>query len=210
MQDDKLLYSYLESMSDKEHPILKEIDRYGHLHTVSARMNSGHLQGLFLKMMVTVFAPKYIVEVGTFLGYSTIAMGLGMPSGAKLISIDNNPETNEVAQSFVNKARLQNRITLLTGDARELITQLDGGIDFAFVDADKPSYSIYYDALIDKLSPRGIMLVDNVLWSGKVLHEQKDKKTKVIHEFNEKVSQDDRVEKVILPIRDGITLIRKV
>lgn len=209
MQDDKKLYSYLEKMCDSEHPLLHKIDRYAHLHTVAPRMSSGHLQGQFLNMMVKMLNPQYVLEIGTFTGYSTVAMGLGLTQGSKLISIDNNPETNVAAQGFIEEAGLEQIITLITGDARVEVPKLADGIDLVFIDADKPSYATYYNLVVEKLSQNGVILVDNVLWSGKVLEEKKDKKTQVIHDFNLMITSDTRVEKVILPIRDGITLIRK-
>ncbi len=155
--------------------------------------------------------PQLIVEIGTYTGYSALCLAEGLAENGRLITIDVNEELKGFAESFFQKAGMQDRIQMLIGHAADIIPTLPGSIDLAFIDADKKNYRLYYDLLLPKMRPGGFLLADNVLWSGKVVDasQAKDPATRSIMEFNEYVSRDPRVEKVLLPIRDGIYLIRK-
>jgi predicted O-methyltransferase YrrM len=175
-------------------------------------MLSGHLQGRFLSMISKLVKPSYILEIGTYTGYSALCLAEGLAPNGKLFTLDVNPELEDLVNQYIEEAGYKNRIQMIIGDAYQLIRTLPHSFDLVFIDADKSSYSKYFDLLIDKLNPGGIILADNVLWSGKIIDEKslsKDKDTQSIDAFNKKVQADPRVEVVLLPIRDGITLIRK-
>jgi predicted O-methyltransferase YrrM len=203
------LYEYCDKHTTLPDHFLHEIERATHLQTLAPRMLSGHLQGSLLSMISKIVAPKHILEIGTFTGYSAIALAQGLANDGLLTTIEYNPEHAAIANRFFDRSAFADRIRLLVGDAKELITLMDTTFDLVFIDADKEAYSLYFDLIIDKCRTGAIIIADNVLWSGKVLDKDKDKKTKLIDQFNAKIMEDERVENVILPIRDGITLIRK-
>jgi caffeoyl-CoA O-methyltransferase len=167
------------------------------------------LQGRFLAMLSKLLKPEYILELGTYTGYSALCLAEGLSEKGKLISLDANEETSTFAQHYIFKSEHSKKIHLQVGDAAKLIPTLPDGIDLVFIDADKKSYSVYFDLVIDKLKPGGLILADNVLWSGKVIEDTNDKDTQFIRDFNKKVNSDPRVECVMLPIRDGLSVIRK-
>jgi predicted O-methyltransferase YrrM len=209
---DELLH-YCEQHSADESPVLKKLNRHTHAKVLQPRMLSGHLQGRFLAMMSQLVRPKNILEIGTYTGYSAICLAEGLQENGKLITIDVNPELEDLVNSFVKEAGFENKIQLIIGDAYQIIRTLPQTFDLAFIDADKASYAKYYDLVIDKLSPNGIILVDNVLWSGKVIEDKalaKDRDTQLLDAFNKKVKADPRVESLLLPIRDGIMALRLV
>ncbi|MBS1646226.1 MAG: class I SAM-dependent methyltransferase [Bacteroidetes bacterium] len=205
------LYTYCAAHSDAEEALLREVTRQTHLQTLKPRMLSGTLQGQFLSFISALVQPRYILEIGTFTGYSALCLAKGLASDGILITLDNNPETSMLAQSFFNQSSYQKKIQLIQGEALQLIPALPDNIDLLFLDADKKNYAAYYDLVFDKLKPGGLILADNVLWSGKVLDlsAHQDKDTLTMQAFNEKIANDMRVEKLMLPLRDGITLIRK-
>ena len=153
--------------------------------------------------------PTFILEIGTYTGYSALCLAEGLKNDGKLITIDPNEETNVFAQQYFNKSENKNKIELLEGNAQTIIPTLNHTWDLVFIDADKKNYNVYYDLVINNLKSGGIIIADNVLWSGKVLDEQKDSDTQLIHAFNQKVNNDGRVQNVLLPIRDGLMLIQK-
>jgi len=204
------LNDYCEKHTTQPELILREIERATHLQTLAPRMLSGHLQGSFLSMISKMVRPKQILEIGTFTGYSAVALAQGLDPDGQLTTIEYNPEHAAIAAHFIDQSIYRNKIKLLVGDAKELISSIDTIFDLVFIDADKEAYGIYFDLVIDKCREGAFIIVDNVLWSGKVLDENKDKKTLTIDQFNKKIQADDRVENLILPIRDGITLIRKL
>lgn len=207
---DKALLTYCEEHSSEEDPLLSDLTRYTHLNVLSPRMLSGHLQGKFLELISKMLQPTYVLEIGTYTGYSAYCLARGLKKEGKLISIDRNPELIDVLNKFVKKTSYSTQIEFVFGDAKRLISNFDFQWDLVFIDADKEAYGLYYDLVIDQLSPGGVILVDNVLWSGKVLLENAtDKSTKALKAFNQKIIEDTRVENVLLPIRDGINLIRK-
>ncbi len=208
---DEILHDYCTNHSDKEDDLLKELARQTHLKTMKPRMLSGHLQGAFLSLMAQLVKPGYILEIGTFTGYSALCLAKGLTPNGKLITLDNNPETSIIAKDFFNRSAYKNNIQFIEGDATKLISTLPNEIDLVFIDADKKNYALYYDLVFEKLKSGGLIMADNVLWSGKVLDlkNNTDKDTLTMQAFNEKVAKDNRAEKVMLPLRDGITLIRK-
>lgn len=206
------LQKYCEQHSSNEPEILKKLNRQTHAQVLQPRMLSGHLQGRFLAMISHLVRPKYILEIGTYTGYSALCLAEGMETNGKLISIDVNPELEDLVNHYIEAAGYKDKIQMIIGDAYQIIRTLPQSFDLVFIDADKASYAKYFDLVIDKLNPGGVILADNVLWSGKIIDSQsleKDKDTQLIDAFNKKVQLDPRVETVLLPIRDGITLIRK-
>jgi predicted O-methyltransferase YrrM len=202
---------YANSYSGNEDDILYKIWRESNLRTFYPNMVSGKVQGKFLQMLMYMLQPKNVLEIGTFTGYSAVAMALAMPENGKLITIDNNEEIESMAKGFFKEAGLENKIIMLMGDATEIVPGLKKQFDLVFIDADKEQYIDYYNAVLPKVRKGGFMLADNVLWGGKVMEKltKTDKETKGIQEFNNMVNNDTRVEKVMLTIRDGIYLIRK-
>lgn len=208
---DKDLEKYILEHIDEEPDILKEIDRYTNLNILRPRMISGHLQGTLLKFLCKMINPEQILEIGTFTGYSAISMLRSLHQTAHLHTIESNDEMESMLIDFFSKANLDNQITLHIGEALEIIPTLPNDFDLVFIDADKREYPQYYEAIFNKLNSGGYIIADNILWDGKVAKPNMPDSahTKGIMDFNRMVAEDDRVEKVILPIRDGISLIRK-
>lgn len=214
------LVEYAEAHSSAELPLLIALSRETHLTQVYPRMLAGNLQGTFLRMVSAMVRPRRILEIGTFTGYSAINLAMGLvtspPERSKevelLHTIEINPELEEIIRRYIHEAGLDDRIILHIGDAMQIIPTLKEQWDLIYIDADKPNYLNYYQMLFDHLRPGGFFLADNALWGGKVLHPKKklDKDTLGIVEFNDFVQQDDRVENVLLPIRDGIMMVRKL
>lgn len=204
------LEKYAEQHTSPENELLATINRDTYAHVLMPRMLSGHLQGRVLAMISKMIRPRAILEVGTFTGYSAICFAEGLAGGGKLITIDRNAELEERVRQNFDAAGLAGIIDYRIGDASDIIPSLDMSFDLVFIDADKENYSNYYDMLIDKLNLNGFMLADNVLWSGKVLDDKGDKDTEALKAFNKKITGDPRVENVLLPIRDGIMMIRKL
>ena len=205
----KKLTDYCLNHSSSPTDILKELERETNLKTLAPQMISGPLQGLLLTFISKMIKPKSILEIGTFTGYSTICLAQGLAEGGKLITIDSNRELKSISEDFFNKAGIELKVEQRTGDAKKIIPELDEKFDLVLIDAGKQDYALYYDLVIEKVNSGGFILADNVLWSGKVTQEIKDNDTTIIDDFNNKIKDDDRVEKLMLPIRDGITLIMK-
>jgi caffeoyl-CoA O-methyltransferase len=206
---DPALADYAEQHSTAESAALQHINRDTHANVLMPRMLSGHLQGRLLAMISRMINPLQVLEIGTYTGYSAICLAEGLRRGGKLTTIDKNEEIEGRIRNNFRLAGVQELIDLRIGNAAEIIPALEGPFDLVFIDADKERYSLYYDLVIDKVHPGGFILADNVLWSGKVLDPNPDKDTRAILEFNRKVHNDPRVENVLLPIRDGITIARK-
>ena len=206
----KELQAYAEKHTTDESPLLKKINRDTHAQVLMPRMLSGQLQGRVLSMLSCMCRPRVILEVGTYTGYSAICLAEGLPEGGKLITIDINEELYDRVSGYFREAGLNERIDYRIGDAATIIPQLNERFDLVFIDADKENYARYYDLVIDRVNLNGLILADNVLWSGKVLQEKPDKDTRSILDFNKKIQADARVENVLLPVRDGIMLMRKV
>ncbi len=204
------LKSYLESSCDPESDLLKQIDRETHLKVSLPRMLSGHYQGRVLSMLSKLICPRRILEIGTFTGYASLCLAEGLSEDGILHTIDINGELEDMVRASFNKSDLGLKIQYHIGHAIEIIPNLDEVFDLIFIDADKKNNESYYNLTIDKLRSGGLIIVDNVLWSGKVIGEKKtDSATTIISSFNEMVSSDKQVEKLILPVRDGIYIIRK-
>lgn len=205
------LEQYILSHIDDEDELLYCLNRYTHLNIIHPRMISGHLQGKILRMLGLMIQPTNILELGTFTGYSAICLAQSLKPNGVLVTIESNDEIAEVAQSFINNSEYASKIDLYVGDARTIIPALNQKFDLVFMDAEKSEYLDYYHLVFDKVNPGGYIFADNVLWSGKVLTEEdsNDYFTKGIKQFNDYIKSDNRVEKVILPVRDGLMLIRK-
>ena len=207
---DPRLYEYSEDHTSPESDLLKEISRNTRAKVMMPRMLSGHLQGRFLSMISKMIRPKTILEIGTYTGYSAICLTEGLEPGGKLITIDVNEELESKVRGYFMKAGLENVVDYRIGNAIKIIPELSMKFDLIFIDADKENYSTYFDLVINKVSLGGYLIADNVLWSGKILDDKPDKDTRAILEFNRKVQEDCRVENVLVPIRDGIMMIRKL
>lgn len=205
------LENYILSHIDDENDIVKELNRDAHVNLLRPRMLSGHLQGKILKMICRMMQPKHILEIGTYTGYATLCMAEGAPDDAQIHTIEVNDELEDFILKHLHKSKLKDKIHLHLGDAMEIIPRIDCTFDIVFIDANKRTYTEYYDLVFDKVKPGGLIVADNTLWDGKVLVKPKpsDKQTIGILKFNDYVAKDNRVEKVILPIRDGLTLIWK-
>ena len=208
--DDNIL-NYSISKSEKESKLLNDLYRETYLKVLNPRMISGHYQGRILSLISKIISPKKILEIGTYTGYSAICLCEGMDKDGILHTIDNNKELVEIQNKYFKKANLTNKIVQHSGDAKNIIPSIDEEFDIVFIDADKESYPEYYDLIINKVRSGGIIIADNILWSGKVLEkvEKEDQATKSIIEFNNKIIEDDRVKNIILPIRDGLNIVRK-
>jgi caffeoyl-CoA O-methyltransferase len=217
MIEDKL-YTYAEAHSTPETDLLARLNRETHLTQVYPQMLSGHLQGTFLRMISQMIRPGRILEIGTFTGYSTINLAIGLSDSpdrdgqAVLHTIEVNPELEEGIRSYIRDARLENQVILHIGNAIEIIPGLDEAWDLVFIDADKPNYLNYYDLVFPHVRKGGFIVADNVLWDGKVLGdpEKMDRDTRAICKFNEYIQRDERIENMLLPVRDGLMIIRKL
>lgn len=206
---DEALLRYCEAHSSPESELLSKLNRDTHLKIPQARMLSGHLQGRYLAMISKILRPAYVLEIGTYTGYSALCLAEGLLPEGKLISIDSNEETLKFASGYINQSPFAKQIELVCADALSFIPGLNQIFDLAFIDADKQNYANYFDLVLPKLRSGGVILADNVLWSGKVLDQAMDKDTAALHAFNETYRKDDRVESLVLPIRDGISMFRK-
>ena len=202
------IYQYCAAHSTPPSEVLHELDRETHLKTLAPQMMTGPLQGQLLRFISLWVKPKFALEIGTFTGYGSICIAEGLPPDGMLHTIEPNRELEYIFRKYVEKAGLTDRIQLHQGRAEEIIPGLACTFDLVMIDGGKQDYSQHYDLVIDKMNPGGIILVDNVLWDGKVTQEKKDKDTMLIHQFNEKIQADARVENLLLPLRDGLMIIR--
>jgi len=202
------LQRYAEQHTSPESDLLKKINRDTYAHVLMPRMLSGHLQGRVLSMISHLLKPQRILEIGTYTGYSALCLAEGLSPGGKMVTIDINEELEKKVRDHF--AESQDKIEYKIGNALDIIPTLNEIFDLVFIDADKSNYINYFDLVIDKVRPGGFILADNVLWSGKVLNKNPDNDTKSIIAFNHKILHDSRVENVLLPIRDGIMMIRKL
>jgi predicted O-methyltransferase YrrM len=201
---------YAENHSRQEDSLLNEIEAQTLRNHPEAHMLSGALQGKFLEMISRLLNPMYILEIGTFLGYSALCLEKGLKPGGELHTIEIDQETAAAARENFKKSKTANKIILHTGNALELLSTLDYDWDLIFIDADKTGYADYYQALVPKLKPGALIMADNVLFHGQVLESVvKGKSAKAIQAFNEMINSDERVEKIMLTLRDGVYLIRK-
>ena len=209
---DSKIFNYSLSKSSKEPKILNDLNRETHLKILNPRMLSGHYQGRILSLVSKIIKPKTVLEIGTYTGYSTICLSEGLDKNGSIHTIDHNEELLVIQNKYFKKAGISEKVKQYTGDATKIIKKLNLDFDLVFIDADKENYPLYFDLIIEKVKPGGVIIADNILWSGKILEkvEEEDYATKSIIEFNDKVNNDDRVETIILPIRDGLSMIRKI
>ena len=205
------LEAYVEGHVSPMDELLLSLYRETYLHTMNPRMASGPVQGRFLQMICEMTKPSRVLEIGTFTGFSTICMARGMAKDSQLITIEANEELEEMIRNYLALAEVDDRVRLIIGDAKEVIPALEGPFDLVYIDADKLHYPLYYDLVIEKVAQGGLILADNVLWDGKVVDPRaKGADTQAIREFNDKVMGDPRVEQVLLPLRDGLMMARKL
>tara|TARA_R110000868_G_scaffold30589_5_gene112944 strand:+ start:2040 stop:2681 length:642 start_codon:yes stop_codon:yes gene_type:complete len=204
------LEHYIADHSQNEPEVLKELTKETHLKVIQPRMITGHYQGRALSLLSKIINPKYILEIGTYTGYSAICLAEGLQKNGTLHTIDINEELHDMQRRYFDKSGYGNLIVQHTGDALHIIPELDIVFDLVFIDAEKASYDFYFEAVLNKTKPGSVILSDNVLWSGKVVEplNPKDKVTKILLDYNQKLKEDPRVETVLLPIRDGLTLSR--
>ncbi|HJZ39286.1 MAG TPA: O-methyltransferase [Bacteroidales bacterium] len=207
----QLVEIYAMQHSTPEDEVLMQLNRETNLKTIYPRMLSGHLQGKLLEMISRMICPSRILEIGTFTGYSAICMAKGLTRDGILHTIDINDELADMAREYVDRAGFSGKIVLHTGDARTIIPDLEEEFDLVFIDGDKGQYPEYYAVVMNKLKSGGFLLADNVLWNGRVLEDNagNNKETRGIHGFNKIVAADPRVEKLLLPFRDGLFIIHK-
>lgn len=206
------LEEYILSHIDPEPELLKIMTREAHLKLMRPRMLSGHIQGRFLKMIASIMNPLKVLEIGTFTGYSALCLAEGAPEDAEITTIEVDDEMEEFIMKYFLQSEHSHKLRLKIGDAKKIIPQFKSDyFDLIFIDANKRDYPTYYNLIFDKLKEGGVIIVDNTLWYGKIADDKsiKDDQTQGIFQFNEMVGKDERVEKVILPIRDGLTIIRK-
>lgn len=203
---------YIASHIDPEGEVLQRLNRDAHVNLLRPRMLSGHLQGRFLKMLCRMIRPKSVLELGTYAGYSALCMAEALDADATIDTIEIDDELEDFIRKHLDESPDAHKIRLHFGDALEIIPTLTTTFDLVFIDADKRSYCEYYDAVFDKVAQGGFIVADNTLWDGKVLEtpDENDAQTIGILAFNKKIAADQRIEKVILPLRDGITLIQKI
>ncbi len=200
---------YAEDFTSGESKVLRELREHCYAHFEDKAMLSGFVQGRILSMFSRMIRPKVVLEIGTYLGYSALCFAEGLVDEGKVITLDIQEDTNKVARSFVERSAFADKIEFHLGFATEIIPTLNETLDLVFIDADKPNYSNYYNLVFDKVRTGGFIIADNVLWSGKVLDDEKDENTQALHDFNQMVLADDRVSNVLLPVRDGLMAVCK-
>ncbi|MEO6051901.1 MAG: O-methyltransferase [Pyrinomonadaceae bacterium] len=203
------LTEYVEAFTSSESQVLQELGEHCYAHFEDSRMLSGFFQGRVLSMLSHMICPTVVLEIGTYLGYSALCLAEGLATNGKVITLDIQEDTNTVARSFVGKTEYKHCIDFHLGNAVDIIPTLPNTFDLVFIDADKPNYSNYYDLVFDRVRPGGFIIADNVLWSGKVIEDEKDENTQALHDFSKMVLADRRVSNVLLPIRDGLMVVRK-
>jgi predicted O-methyltransferase YrrM len=206
------LDDYVCDHTDIESDLLKELNRETNVKVLNPRMLSGHYQGRVLSMLSKMIRPNRILELGTYTGYSALCLAEGLTENGRLITVDVNPELEEMVDKYIQKSPFKNQIQQIIGNGMDVIPTLNEEFEIVFIDADKRNYAAYYDLVFDKVKKGGYIISDNVLWSGKVVndYEKSDLDTKILKDFNAKLHNDSRVESVLLPIRDGLMIVRKI
>jgi caffeoyl-CoA O-methyltransferase len=214
---DKNIQQYAELHTSHEPTYLYDLNRYTHTNVLQPRMLSGHLQGRFLSFISCLIKPQYILDIGTYTGYSALCLAEGLEGeNAQVISLELDEEVAHIAQQFIEKSPYAKKINVMVGNALEFINKVNDRVpywDLIWIDAEKMEYTAYYEACIDKVRKGGIILADNVLWSGKVINDKallEDEETAAIHQFNTMIQNDKRVKNILLPLRDGIMAIEKL
>lgn len=209
MTDPYQLEEYIEAHTTAPDAVLQELYRHTYLHEMNPRMMSGPVQGKFLQFLCRMLKPQRVLEIGTYTGYAAICIARGLPEGGRLVTVEANREYEDTLRHYFAKAQVAEKIELILGDAKTVIPTLNETFDLVFIDADKVSYPTYYYIVMEKVRPGGFILADNVLWDGKVLNAQtKERDTQALIAFNDIVQNDPRVENVLLPIRDGLMMVR--
>ncbi len=203
------IVNYAESFTSDESDVLRQLREHCYANFEDKAMLSGFVQGRLLSMFSHMIRPKFVLEIGTYLGYSALCFAEGLADGGKVITLDIQEDTNAVARSFVEKTEYRRQIEFILGTGIDIIPNLTETFDLVFIDADKPNYLNYYDLVFDKVRPGGFIIADNVLWSGKVLEAEKDENTQALHDYNQKILADERIENILLPVRDGLMVARK-
>ncbi|MCB9261094.1 MAG: O-methyltransferase [Flavobacteriales bacterium] len=209
---DEKISEYAENHTTAENDLLKELNRDTYANVLIPRMLSGHIQGRILSMFSKMLRPKVILEIGTYTGYSALCLAEGLSDGGTLITIDKNEELEDMVRSYFSKSEYADKIDFRVGDAVKIVPEINQTLDLVFIDADKENYCNYFDMVIEKMPSGGIIIADNVLWSGKVLDSNQlknDLETRELDNFNKKVMKDLRVECVLMPVRDGLMVVRK-
>lgn len=206
---DDILTSYLEKTCDSEPPLLRRINRETHLKETQPHMLSGHYQGRLLALLSRLLSPLKVLEVGTFTGYATLCLAEGLAEGGEIHTVDRNAELADRVRGYFKQAGLSQSIHYHIGEATSVVPQLTGPFDLVFIDADKKNNGLYVELALEKCRKGALILIDNVLWKGKVIEGATDTQTQQIATFNDQLATDNRVDKVILPVRDGLFLLRK-
>ena len=206
----RAIHTYCEGVTDDLSPALYDLYRETHLKTMAPRMASGPLQGRLLSMISSLLSPTNILEIGTFTGYATICMAEGLADDGQIDTIEINPELNHISDKYFKRVGIRSRVNSHIGNAKNIIPNLDKRFDLVFIDAKKKDYALYFDLVIDHVNKGGIILADNVIWDGKVITNDQDATTQSLRQFNQKVKDDDRVRSLLLPLRDGLMILRKV
>jgi len=206
----KKLTNYCLDHSTLPTKILQELERETNLKTLAPQMISGALQGQLFSLLSKMMQPKAILEIGTFTAYATICLAQGLQENGVLHTIEGNEELEYLIRKYLAKAQLEDKVQLHIGDAKQIVPILEEQFDLVFIDAGKNDYGLYYDLVFEKVKIGGFILADNVLWSGKVVQQKHDRDTQTIDAFNKKIQRDSRIENLLLPIRDGLFLIRKL
>ena len=202
---------YLSQNSDKEPKILSKLNKETHQKILQPRMLSGHIQGRFLSLISKIKSPLHILEIGTYTGYGTLCLAEGLATNGKIFTIDRNEELINIQNKYFEESGNRDKIVQLTGNAVDILMGLDENFDLIFIDADKENYIKYFEIVSKKLNPNGIIISDNVLWSGKVVEESdNDQETDTLKKFNKLLSKDERFETIILPLRDGLSISRLI
>ena len=209
---DESLVSFIENHSQKESDVLKRLNRETYAKVLTPRMLAGHLQGRVISMLSNMIQPKQILEIGTYTGYSAICWSEGLISNGKIHTIDINEELKDMVDRYLIEAKIVDQVQTYVGNAVDIIPTIDEVFDVVFIDADKENYSLYFDLVFDKVRKGGYIIADNVLWSGKVVgdRESMDDETAALVDYCKKIHQDNRVENVLFPIRDGLMIARKL
>ena len=205
------LAEYLSQNSDKEPEILSKLNKETHQKILQPRMLSGHIQGRFLSLISKIKSPLQILEIGTYTGYGTLCLAEGLAANGKIFTIDRNEELINIQNKYFEESGNRDKIVQLTGNAIDILMNLVENFDLIFIDADKENYIKYFEIVSKKLNPNGIIISDNVLWSGKVVEESdNDEETDTLIKFNKLLSKDERFETIILPLRDGLSISRLI
>ena len=208
----KKLIEYISENSSKEPEILAKLNEETYQKVLQPRMLSGHIQGRFLSMISKIKSPSCILEIGTYTGYGTLCLAEGLSNGGKIFTIDRNEELLKIQNKYFEMSGKRDKIIQLTGNAKDILENLDETYDIVFIDADKENYIEYFNLVSERLNNNGIIISDNVLWSGKVLNSpsKNDEETNILKEFNKTLNEDERFETIILPLRDGLSISRLI